>query len=300
MNVYKITLQQFQVNTKFLNSLPSEWSKFVTDVKLVRDLHTTNFDQLHAYLEQHELHANEVRRNSSDATGIGTCAYASGSKGNSSRQPKIVKCYNCQGMGHMARQCTQPKRKRDALWFRDKVLLVEAQGKGQVLDEEKLAFLADPGVVEGPVMQQVITHNAAYQANDLDAYDSDCDDISTAKAIFMANLSNYGSDVLFEEYPDDELTSDSNIISYSQYLRETQQAAVQNISLSAQNDDDILSVIEQLSVQMINHVDNWTKANKESPSESLATELERYKERVQTFEPRLNIDLSIREKFIES
>ncbi|GKD42916.1 hypothetical protein Tco_1267561 [Tanacetum coccineum] len=41
--------------------LPPEWSKFVTDVKLVKDLHTTNFDQLHAYLEQHEFHANEVR-----------------------------------------------------------------------------------------------------------------------------------------------------------------------------------------------------------------------------------------------
>ncbi|GJV09761.1 hypothetical protein Tco_1351302 [Tanacetum coccineum] len=36
-------------------------NKFVTDVKLVKDLHTTNFDQLNAYLEQHELHANEVR-----------------------------------------------------------------------------------------------------------------------------------------------------------------------------------------------------------------------------------------------
>nr|GEZ95382.1 hypothetical protein [Tanacetum cinerariifolium] len=47
------------VNTKFLSSLPSEWSKFVTDVKLLNDLHTTNFDQLHAYLQQHELHANE-------------------------------------------------------------------------------------------------------------------------------------------------------------------------------------------------------------------------------------------------
>ncbi|GKE21253.1 hypothetical protein Tco_1432765 [Tanacetum coccineum] len=50
-----------QVNTKFLNSLPPEWSKFVTGVKLVKDLHTTNFDQLHEYLKQHELHANEVR-----------------------------------------------------------------------------------------------------------------------------------------------------------------------------------------------------------------------------------------------
>ncbi|GJT35044.1 hypothetical protein Tco_0925463 [Tanacetum coccineum] len=61
MNIYNIKMEQFQVNTKFLNSLLPEWSKFVTDVKLVKDLHTTNFDQLHAYLEQHELHANEVR-----------------------------------------------------------------------------------------------------------------------------------------------------------------------------------------------------------------------------------------------
>ncbi|GJR71253.1 hypothetical protein Tco_0083618 [Tanacetum coccineum] len=61
MNIYKMKMEQFQVNTKFLNSLPPEWSKFVTDVKLVKDLHTSNFDQLHAYLEQHELHANEVR-----------------------------------------------------------------------------------------------------------------------------------------------------------------------------------------------------------------------------------------------
>ncbi|GKA50813.1 hypothetical protein Tco_0743886 [Tanacetum coccineum] len=44
-----------------LHNLPLEWSKFVTDVKLVKDLHTINFDQLHVFLEQHELHANEVR-----------------------------------------------------------------------------------------------------------------------------------------------------------------------------------------------------------------------------------------------
>ncbi|GJV45959.1 copia protein [Tanacetum coccineum] len=37
-----------------------EWSKFVTDVKLAKDMHTTNFDQLYAYLRQHEAHANEV------------------------------------------------------------------------------------------------------------------------------------------------------------------------------------------------------------------------------------------------
>ncbi|GKA69423.1 hypothetical protein Tco_0775487 [Tanacetum coccineum] len=61
MNIYKMPLEQFQVNTKFLNTLPDEWSKFIIDVKLVKDLHTTNVDQLHAYLQQHERHANKVR-----------------------------------------------------------------------------------------------------------------------------------------------------------------------------------------------------------------------------------------------
>ncbi|GJS76495.1 hypothetical protein Tco_0726376 [Tanacetum coccineum] len=48
------------IKEESLHTLPPEWSKFVTDVKLVKDLHTSNFDQLHAYLKQHELHANEV------------------------------------------------------------------------------------------------------------------------------------------------------------------------------------------------------------------------------------------------
>ncbi|GJY56012.1 hypothetical protein Tco_0455127 [Tanacetum coccineum] len=61
MNVINMSMRPVQVNTKFLNSLPPEWSKFVTDVKLARDLHTTNYDQLYSYLEQHEAHANETR-----------------------------------------------------------------------------------------------------------------------------------------------------------------------------------------------------------------------------------------------
>ncbi|GJV13799.1 putative reverse transcriptase domain-containing protein [Tanacetum coccineum] len=61
MNIYNMKLEQVQVNTEFLNTLPPEWSKFITDVKLVRDLQTTNIDQLHAYLGQHEFHANKIR-----------------------------------------------------------------------------------------------------------------------------------------------------------------------------------------------------------------------------------------------
>ncbi|GKE30090.1 hypothetical protein Tco_1445474 [Tanacetum coccineum] len=49
-----------------------------------------------------------------------------------------------QGYGHMARQCTQPKMPRNFAWFKEKMLLVQTQESGQVLDEEQLAFLADP------------------------------------------------------------------------------------------------------------------------------------------------------------
>ncbi|GJT15397.1 hypothetical protein Tco_0874103 [Tanacetum coccineum] len=124
-----------------------------------------------------------------------------------------------------------------------KFFWLKHKGSGKLLNEEELAFLVDPGVVEGLVTQTVITHNTAYQAVDLDAYDSDCDDFSTAKAILMANLSSYRSDVLSEvphsennhndmlnqsmqemsyseqthlvNYPENEITSDSNIIPYS-------------------------------------------------------------------------------------
>nr|GFD17976.1 hypothetical protein [Tanacetum cinerariifolium] len=98
----------------------------------------------------------------------------------------------------MAKQCTKPKRKHDAEWFKDKVLIVQAQANGQVLQEEELDFLADPGTAESSTNQTVVTTNVAYQADDLDAYDSDCDELNSSKVALMVNLSHYGSDNLEE------------------------------------------------------------------------------------------------------
>ncbi|GJV49681.1 hypothetical protein Tco_1439893, partial [Tanacetum coccineum] len=91
---------------------------------------------------------------------------------------------------------------------RDKAMLAEAQESGQILYEEQLAFLAYPGILEGQATQITIPNNVAFQTEDLDAYDTDCDDVSNAKAVLMANLSNYGSDVIsevphFESYHND-------------------------------------------------------------------------------------------------
>ncbi|GJW52885.1 hypothetical protein Tco_0096970, partial [Tanacetum coccineum] len=78
------------------------------------------------------------------------------------------------------------------------MLLVQAQANGQILHEEELAFLADHGTAEVQATQTVITHSAAYQADDLDAYESDCDVLNTAKVALMANLSHYCSEALAE------------------------------------------------------------------------------------------------------
>nr|GEZ66876.1 hypothetical protein [Tanacetum cinerariifolium] len=128
-----------------------------------------------------------------------TRTYTPTASGCNSGKQRTVISYNCKEEGHMAKQCTKPKRKLDDSWFKDKVLLVQAQANGQILHEEKLAFLADPGIAEGQATQTIITHNAAYQAGDLDAYDSDCDELNTAKIALMTNLSHYGSDALAKD-----------------------------------------------------------------------------------------------------
>nr|GEU31183.1 hypothetical protein [Tanacetum cinerariifolium] len=404
-----------EVNTKFLNPLPPKWRKFVTDVKLVRDLHTTNIDQLHAYMGQHEYHANESYhqhqfqpqaspfQSSSYGTQYHSSQYASQApstplsltypsndfyssvnhnvynasssipqmeyaptvhqqtefsppdtglvvpvfqKGDdpidainhmmsfltsvvtlryplmnnqlrtSSNPRQQATINNGRGEGYMSKQCTKPKRKRDEEWFKDKVLLVQAQANGQVLQQEELEFLADPGIAETSSTQYIVTNNAAYQADDLDAYDSDCDELNFAKIALMANLSHYGSDNLAEVQNQDnvynnvlyqdvqatstseqsnilnqsetEITSDSNIISYSQYMNESQYTIVQNSSLPALQDDLILYVIEQLKTQVV----NCTKINQDNKNvnEILTAELERYKDQVKILKEQNNVD----------
>nr|GEY18067.1 retrovirus-related Pol polyprotein from transposon TNT 1-94 [Tanacetum cinerariifolium] len=66
----------------------------------------------------------------------------------------------------------------------------------QPIQGRQASLANDPGIEEAQPTQTVITHNAAYQADDLDAYDSDCDEINTTKVAPMVNLSHYGSDDL--------------------------------------------------------------------------------------------------------
>ncbi|GJU44701.1 hypothetical protein Tco_1201967 [Tanacetum coccineum] len=116
--------------------------------------------------------------------------------------------------------------------------------------------------------------------DDLDAYDSDCDKLNTAKVALMANLSHYGSDALAE------------------YATESQQVAIQNSNISVQQDALILSVIEQLKSQVI----NCTKINlnNKSVNNTLTAELKRYKEQVKVLKEGKNVDLKSKDNVSDS
>ncbi|GKC47537.1 hypothetical protein Tco_1065259 [Tanacetum coccineum] len=124
------------------------------------------------------------------------------------------------------------KRPQNSDYFKDKMLQMQAQENGAVLDEEELLFLADG----------------------CDSFDSDIDDEPTAQSIFMANLSSVGpanlqvgpsnASILSEENVIDSTSDDvgnSNVILYEQYLFVNNVFVVPSCASSILNDACVLS-----------------------------------------------------------
>nr|GEV45542.1 hypothetical protein [Tanacetum cinerariifolium] len=226
--------QLMQLNSKFVNNMLPEWGRFVTAVKLNRGLRDYNYDQLYAYLKQHEAHANENKMmldrftqytmdhlalmsnvshpqhySPSSSTlpstygrqnrGQGTNPCGGGPAGYGGVQNRVrnantgqarqVKCYNCNGIWHIARNYIQSKRPQNSDYYKDKMLLIcRCQ----------------------PVQDLALNVDNMFQVDDCDAFDYDVDEAPMAQTMFMVNLSSadlvydeagpsYDSNILFEQ-----------------------------------------------------------------------------------------------------
>nr|GEX52513.1 retrovirus-related Pol polyprotein from transposon TNT 1-94 [Tanacetum cinerariifolium] len=116
-------------------------------------------------------------------------------------QGKLIKCYKCNGIGHIARNYNQLKGSLNSDYFKNKILLIKA------LENE---------VDKGPVQDMAQNEDNIFQADQCDAFDSDVDEAPTAQTMFMTNLSSadpvydetgpsYDSDTLSEIFWSDDL-----------------------------------------------------------------------------------------------
>nr|GEV58917.1 retrovirus-related Pol polyprotein from transposon TNT 1-94 [Tanacetum cinerariifolium] len=301
--------------------------KMLLEVKLNRGLRDSNYDQLYAYLKQHEAHANENKIMLDRFT-------------QHTVDPLSLMVEVQLGMGEHRTELGMLIQNPD--YFKDKMLLMQAQENGMALDEEHLLFLAggqdktiDEDVDEQPVQDLGLDVDNVFQADDYDAFDFDVDEAPTEQTMFMANLSSadpvydkagqsYDSDILsevhdhdhyqdaiYEHHEEHEMhdnvklnhvvdshanyTSDSNMIPYDQYVKDNTVPGVHSNVSSVPNDAYMMIYNDMYEPHALSvSKTSWNTV----VDNSLTAELATYKEQVELYERRSRFDLTEREQKI--
>nr|GEU55182.1 hypothetical protein [Tanacetum cinerariifolium] len=332
----KMTMFRRQLSSKFVNNMLPEWGRFVTAVKLNRGLRDSNYDQLYAYLKQHEAHANENKmmldrftQHTVDPLDL---------MSNVSHQQHYLQSSSTLPSTYVPPHLAD----NNSDYYKNKMLLMQAQENGVALDEEQLLFLAggqdnaiDEDVDAQPVQDLTLNVDNVFQTDDCDAFDSDVDEAPKAQTMFMANLSStdpvydevgpsYDSNILSEVYDHDhyqdavcehheehamhdnvqlnhvvdshaDYMSDSNMISYDQYVKDNVVPGVHSNVYSVPNDAYMMIYNDMYEP----HAQSVSKTSRNIVVEnSLTAELATYKEQVELYERRAKFELTEREQNI--
>ncbi|GJV74375.1 hypothetical protein Tco_1494370 [Tanacetum coccineum] len=195
-----------------------------------------------------------------------------------------------------------PKRLQDSDYFKDKMLLMQAQENGAVLDEEQSSFLAgeqvtnvDDDVDDSTENDLALNVDHIFEADECDAFDSDVDEDHMDEYHDVHEMQN---DVQHNYVVDSDAdyTSDSNIIPYDQYVEDNEEHVVQCNASSVRN-DALMSILDE----MHEHGVQSRLTNKPDMliNDSVTSELARYKELVGEYEKRAKFELTDRERKID-
>ncbi|GJX61617.1 hypothetical protein Tco_0294517 [Tanacetum coccineum] len=207
MRNIKMTMSRMQLNSKFMNNMLPEWSRFITEVKLNREPYHTG--QLQSGLR--EVLTENLIESLSNSLAFLTQSYKSHLpqtnnqlRASSNARNQVYDSDGKSCCSRIVRGKYRPKRLQDSDYFKDKMLLMQAQESGAVLDEEQSLFLAgeqvtnvDDDVDDSQENDLALNVDHIFEADECDAFDSDVDEGPTSQTMFMANLTS--EDPIYDE-----------------------------------------------------------------------------------------------------
>ncbi|GKA71172.1 hypothetical protein Tco_0777311 [Tanacetum coccineum] len=206
MRHIKMTMPRTQLNSKFVNNMLPEWSRFITEVKLNRGLKESNFNQLYAYLKQHEVHASKNRmmmerfiQPTNDPLAIVSNASVQQTSSNAMNKATVqdgrVVVQDVRGR-YNANNQGRPFQRNNT---RGNVVAGNAGGQnrgGNVNPGEQVTNFDDD--VDDPNEKDLALNvDHIFEADQCDAFDSDVDEAPNIQTMFMVNLSS--EDPIYDE-----------------------------------------------------------------------------------------------------
>nr|GEX14146.1 hypothetical protein [Tanacetum cinerariifolium] len=261
--------------------------RFVTTVKLNRGLKTSNYDQLYAYLKQHEARANENKMMLKRYTQHAIDPLALMSNISPQQYPTqssaiLQSLYvppgrQNRGQGNNARGAVAAGNER----FQNRVENANPGGQTNMFDDD---------MDEAPVQHLALNEDNIFQPDQCDAFDFDVDEAPTTQTMFIVNLSS--ADPIYDEAMIQTFYL-SNIIPYDQYVKNNAVQVVQS-NVSFVPNDALMMIINDMHDQAAQCV--FANEHNKVVNESLTAKLARYKEQVEIYEKRQEDTLEIVEK----